>query len=233
MKNKAGKSVKILLIEDEPDINLISRKALEIRGYEVLWALNGPDGINLAQKEQVDLILLDVSMPEMDGYEVMEIIRAHKETRHIPVVFFSALVLEGEVQKGLSLGALGYIRKPFDPITLPDEVGKYLKNHQGNKLISTKQINCIDEGLRKEYLFRMDEKLSFLKQLLKEKDFDTIIRIGHQLEGSGASYGFPELSDIGSQIKSAGKEKNGINLKYLNSTLSKIIIELKSTNNMN
>jgi CheY-like chemotaxis protein len=87
-------------------------------GHQVLVASGGREGLEKAAKEQPDLILLDVMMPEMDGYETCECLKSQPGTRHIPVVFLSAKAQQSEIQKGRDLGAIAYLVKPFDPMTL-------------------------------------------------------------------------------------------------------------------
>jgi DNA-binding response OmpR family regulator len=117
---------KILIAEDERDILELVTFTLQYGGYEVIPTSNGQDALELTRKEQPDLVLLDVRMPRMTGYEVCEHIKACTETRHIPVVFLSAKGQEAEVNTGLDLGATDYILKPFAPDQLLVRLGKIL-----------------------------------------------------------------------------------------------------------
>ncbi|MFZ2736980.1 MAG: response regulator [Burkholderiaceae bacterium] len=114
---------KILFAEDEVDVQSVATLALEMIGGFTVKACN--DG--LAVLEQVkafapDLILLDVMMPGMDGPTTFEHLRADPETASIPVIFFTAKVLGDEVQRYKAMGALGVIAKPFDPMTLAEQI---------------------------------------------------------------------------------------------------------------
>jgi DNA-binding response OmpR family regulator len=106
---------KVLVAEDEPDIRDLIVYSLEFAGYRVVQASNGEDAIDKAEREQPDLILLDVRMPKLTGYEACERLKARETTRHIPVVFLSALSQESEIRYGLGLGGEEYIIKPFAP----------------------------------------------------------------------------------------------------------------------
>jgi len=106
---------KVLVAEDEPDIRGLIVFSLEFAGYRVVQASNGEDAIDKAEREQPDLILLDVRMPKLTGYEACERLKAKETTRHIPVVFLSALSQESEIKFGLGLGGEEYIIKPFAP----------------------------------------------------------------------------------------------------------------------
>ena len=114
---------RILIVDDEEDIRLVCRLAVgRVGGWETLLASSGPEAVELAARERPDLILLDVMMPGTDGPETLSLLRARAETAEIPIVFLTAKVQQREVDRYLALGALGVIRKPFDPLALPDEI---------------------------------------------------------------------------------------------------------------
>jgi len=106
---------KILVAEDEPDIRGLIVFSLQYAGFEIVEAVNGEDAVQKAAKEMPDLILLDVRMPKMTGYEACKALKEQESTRHIPVVFLSARGQEAEIKRGLELGAEEYILKPFAP----------------------------------------------------------------------------------------------------------------------
>jgi DNA-binding response OmpR family regulator len=117
---------KVLVVEDEPDIRNLIAFALQYAGYQVLVSVDGEDALRQADEEQPDLILLDVKMPKMDGYEACQLLRAQDSTKDIPVVFLSARGQDSEIQRGLELGAEEYILKPFAPDELYRRVGSIL-----------------------------------------------------------------------------------------------------------
>lgn len=113
----------ILHIEDEDDIRDVARLALEaVGGFTVVSASSGREGIALAGAGGHDIILLDVMMPSMDGPTTLKTLRANPATASIPVIFMTAKVQHHEIGHYKALGALGVISKPFDPMTLADEV---------------------------------------------------------------------------------------------------------------
>ena len=104
----------LLLVDDEP-INLrILRAALKDQHYKLLIAKNGTDALKTARSSHPDLILLDIQMPDLDGYEVCQTLQADPETRDISIIFLSALQDSDQKIRGLSLGAVDYITKPFE-----------------------------------------------------------------------------------------------------------------------
>ena len=113
---------KILIAEDEPDIRNLITFTLRFAGHEVTTAQNGEEALELASTVMPDLILMDVRMPRMDGYEACKRMKADEKLKHIPVVFLSAKGQEAEVQTGLEAGAEEYILKPFSPDELTDRV---------------------------------------------------------------------------------------------------------------
>jgi CheY-like chemotaxis protein len=117
---------KILIAEDERDIRDLIMFTLQIAGHEVLTAANGEEGWQLTQEQLPDLILSDVRMPKMTGYDLCRQVKATPETRHIPVVFLSAKGQDSEVQAGYDSGAMDYILKPFAPDQLLLKVAEIL-----------------------------------------------------------------------------------------------------------
>jgi DNA-binding response OmpR family regulator len=106
---------KILIAEDERDIRDLITFTLGFAGFEVMAAANGEEAVNLARQETPDLILMDVRMPRMTGYEACELMKADPKLKNVPVVFLSAKGQDAEIQTGLQSGAVDYLLKPFAP----------------------------------------------------------------------------------------------------------------------
>jgi len=120
---------KILYVEDEPDIQAVAKIALEsVGGLITEVCSSGDEALSKVSAFQPDLVLLDVMMPNMDGPSTMKAIREIPEFSTTPVVFMTAKVQPQEVQALLALGALDVIAKPFDPMTLSDQVKKIWAN---------------------------------------------------------------------------------------------------------
>ena len=114
---------RILYMEDEPDIRAVAKIALEaVGGFQVMICSSGADALEKVSGFAPDLILLDVMMPSMDGPTTLKHLRANSATASIPVIFLTAKVQPTEVSQFQSLGALDVIAKPFDPMTLSEQV---------------------------------------------------------------------------------------------------------------
>lgn len=118
----------ILIVDDEPSIVVPIQFLMEQQGYSVLVAENGEDALDVIYKYKPDLILLDIMLPRIDGYEVCEIVRLNPEYRDTKIIFLTAKGREVEIAKGLSLGADAYIIKPFSNTELVAKVKELLKN---------------------------------------------------------------------------------------------------------
>lgn len=116
----------ILVAEDERDIRELIVITLQLGGFNVVQVPNGEEAVKKALEIEPDLILMDVRMPKMTGYEACKVLKAKESTRNIPVVFLSAKGQEAEVSTGLELGAEEYVLKPFAPDELSDRVNKIL-----------------------------------------------------------------------------------------------------------
>ena len=113
----------IMLVDDEADIRTIAELALSsIGGWNVVLAGSGQEALTQLAKQPVDLVLLDVMMPDMDGPTVLKRMRDSETLAHIPVIFMTAKVQRREVDHFLDLGALGVVAKPFDPMQVSDQI---------------------------------------------------------------------------------------------------------------
>ncbi|MDX9708278.1 MAG: response regulator [Trichloromonas sp.] len=103
----------ILIIDDHRPVGMLLENVLRLHGYGVLYAETGEEGLALARREAPALVLLDIMMPEMDGFRVCEALKADERTREIPVVFVTARGEAPAVERAKAVGGVGFIRKPF------------------------------------------------------------------------------------------------------------------------
>ena len=116
----------ILIVDDEPGIVVPVQFLMEQQGYHVMTANRGEDALDLIYQYKPDLVLLDIMLPGIDGYEVCEIVRLNPNYRNVKIIFLTALGREVEIAKGLALGADAYITKPFSNTELVSKVQELL-----------------------------------------------------------------------------------------------------------
>lgn len=119
---------KILIVDDEPDLVKGLPIILESKGYEVVLAYDGEEGLDKARKEKPDLIILDLMLPKMDGYMVCCLLKADTNYRRIPIIMFTAKAQEEDMKTGKEVGADAYITKPFEPQVLLGKIRELLKD---------------------------------------------------------------------------------------------------------
>ncbi len=124
--NRAG-PIRVLVVDDEAPIRLLCRVNLEAENIEVLEAADGISGLEVARVEHPDVILLDVMMPGMNGWQVAESLLEDEATSHIPLIFLTARAELRDRAKGLELGGIDYITKPFNPVELAPGVERLLE----------------------------------------------------------------------------------------------------------
>jgi DNA-binding response OmpR family regulator len=117
---------RVLVVDDQADIRLMCRVNLALEGYEVLEANDGESGLRMIREVHPDLVLLDVMMPGIDGWEVLETAKADPDLADIPIVLLTARVQREDEIRGWSSGAADYLAKPFNPSTLTQVVNRTL-----------------------------------------------------------------------------------------------------------
>jgi CheY-like chemotaxis protein len=117
---------KVLLVEDNEDNRIVYSTILKHFGYKVTEALNGEDGIAKARSQKPDLILMDISIPVIDGWEAAQILKQDPQTRHIPIIALTAHALASDREKAMEVGCDGYLAKPCEPRAVVAEVQRFL-----------------------------------------------------------------------------------------------------------
>jgi two-component system cell cycle response regulator DivK len=118
---------KILIVEDNEDSRELVVKVLKNKGYQTIEAADGEEALEKAAAEKPDLVLLDISIPKIDGYEVARRLKSNEELKDIPIVALTAHAMKGDREKVILAGFEGYISKPVNVRELPDQVRSYLR----------------------------------------------------------------------------------------------------------
>jgi CheY-like chemotaxis protein len=118
---------RIVLVDDEPSVRMICRFNLTAAGMDVREAVDGSEALSTILHEVPDLVLLDVMMPNLDGWEVARALQSDPRTRELPIVFLTARAEQADRERAAELGAVGYVLKPFDPVALPSTVESILE----------------------------------------------------------------------------------------------------------
>ena len=193
-------AIRLLHVDDEPDIRTVVELALSLDPiFEVRSCESGADALAAAAEWRPDVMLLDVMMPVMDGPATLAQLRANPATTDIPVIFMTARAQARETERFRSLGAIGVIPKPFDPMTLAASVRSHVAP-QDDPL----------EDLRAAFLLRLkrDEETlaqerTTLQQGQRSATLDRIKRTAHSLAGAAGVYGFAEVSDNAAALEEA------------------------------
>ena len=117
----------ILYVEDNPDNRILILRILNAEGYRVLFAEDAEHAIETANLESIDLILMDINLPDVDGYTLTSQMRALPSVGDIPIIALTANVMKGDKERSFEAGCDGYIQKPIDVDTLPGEIATYLR----------------------------------------------------------------------------------------------------------
>jgi DNA-binding response OmpR family regulator len=110
--------MKILAVEDDASVLEVTKKRLELAGYEVITAIEGLEGLKKARSENPDLIVLDLILPNLNGYQICSMLKQDRKYRDIPIVMFTSLSQEKDVTEGFKAGADAYVAKPYDSVAL-------------------------------------------------------------------------------------------------------------------
>lgn len=120
-------SRRILVVEDQEDNRRILRDLLASARYEIVEAVTGKEGVSMAQMHRPDLIIMDIQMPEMDGYEATRQIKANSALRDIPIIAVTSYALSGDDKKAYEAGCVDYITKPFSPRQLLAKIEEFMR----------------------------------------------------------------------------------------------------------
>jgi len=126
MEDHAGLNKKILVVDDNQDSRELVKKILSRKGYRLLEAADGEDALKKIANEKPDLILMDISLPKIDGYELTRRLKSQEAFKTIPIIALTAHAMKGDREKALAAGCEGYLSKPINVREFPDQIRKYI-----------------------------------------------------------------------------------------------------------
>jgi len=223
---KVLKGVNILLAEDGPDNRELIRTLLQSAGAQVEAVENGREAVEAAAAKKYDVILMDMNMPVMDGYEATRILRDRGYDR--PILALTANAMASDVEQCLAAGCNRHIAKPIDRErligTIAAALGKAAPEavqERATTLTPSSPENMAKEavislyaddpdvaGILEDFIARLSEQITDMQRAFSEGRYEELARLAHRLKGAGGSYGYPALTDAGKSLEDAAKAHN-------------------------
>ncbi|MFW5989820.1 MAG: response regulator [Campylobacterales bacterium] len=160
-----------ILVVDDTELNVDILMGI-LKKYDVIPALSGTEALDVLEDESVDLILLDVVMPDMDGYELCQKLKENPDTKNIPIIFITVKTTEEDIKKGFKLGAVDYVRKPFNPAELLARVNTHLELKEYQNSLQEKVNEALEKSRQNEQILHQQSKQAAIGEL--------IMNISHQ-----------------------------------------------------
>jgi PAS domain S-box-containing protein len=208
-------ALRILLAEDSEDNVLLIRSYLKDSGYHLEIAHNGEDAIRKFAESHFDLVLMDMQMPVLDGYQATERIVALARERSLipaPILALTANALQDEQERSIRAGCTAHLSKPIRQQTLLAAIRK----HIAIEVHVPARLSDIVPG----YIGRQRAGVRTLLENLESRDFEALQTIGHKMKGSGAGYGLDRITEIGAAIEHAAKQQESLRVQELIQTLA-------------
>jgi len=192
-------NAKILYVEDDPSCMLLVHRVLENEGFRVITTSDGLSATDFVVEEHPDLVLMDINISGLDGYEVTTKIRTNPELDSVPIVAVTASTMDGDRERALAAGCTGYISKPIDVDTFPDQVRSFLEGHREELESSDERAQRLTEYSQK-LVERLDQKVKELEQANAELQrvdkvkTDFIVLASHELRTPLTTiYGYAQM----------------------------------------
>ncbi|HZJ84228.1 MAG TPA: response regulator, partial [Syntrophomonadaceae bacterium] len=219
-----GKS--ILLVEDNEINSKIIFYMLKKAGYKVTIARNGQECLDFLQNAAFDLILMDMQMPILDGYETTKLIRLNKAWNNIPIIALTAFAMPDTAEKCIRVGCNYYLSKPVSALELIDTIYTFLNNEKKEHLNSSDKE--IIKTLIPEFLYTTKLLLKKLQLAADSKNLKSAASIGYDLKGICGMYGFTDLLDMATLVYNDALNGDSENLQTSITKLNhRFLIELK------
>lgn len=196
----------ILVVEDHTVNQKIVCEMLKNYGFEVDTANNGLECLQILENHIYDMILLDMQMPIMDGYDTAYMVRKDVNLANIPIIAMTAHAMSGDREKCIASGCNSYIAKPFKAEELVAEINQHLNHPPAAK--TAYYNNLFIQELIPDFIQQLNEHIKELHTYLSRQDISKIKSISHDIKGSAGLYGFIDLSKVAAEIEIAAQENN-------------------------
>jgi CheY-like chemotaxis protein len=202
----------VLVAEDNAVNQALIRTVLERKDYSVLLAQDGQEAIDLVQRHPVDLVLMDVQMPGMDGLEATRRLRQMPEGAHLPIIALTAHAMKGDDERCLAAGCDAYLSKPIEPGDLLEHVARHLATLHHTPAPEPHTSPPLDpaaslaDSLSADLLDALEAAATAFESALLINDVTAIGRLGHALDGVAAQSGLQALADLAHRISSAAQQ---------------------------
>ncbi len=209
--------LRILLAEDGPDNQRLIGAILRKAGAEVEVADNGRIAVDRALGDQFDLILMDMQMPEVNGYQATRVLREQRVS--VPIIALTAHAMSGDREKCLAAGCTGYVAKPISRRQLIETVMQHTGRQDGGngleapagsparaeQILQSEFDNDVDLAeVIDQFVAYLPDRVEQMRAAVANGCFQELRRLAHQLKGTGGSYGYPALTDVGKRLEDAG-----------------------------
>ncbi|NLW91629.1 MAG: response regulator [Syntrophomonadaceae bacterium] len=213
------KPVHLLVVEDNELNRKIVSQMLQNYGFQVSTAENGLDCLRLLQDYDFELILMDMQMPVMDGYETTAIIRQDPRIQHLPIIAMTAHAMTGDREKCLACGCTSYISKPFKAEQLTEEVIRHLEQAASPRKRPLYPAQQLINDLIPELIEMLQSMIDDLISAIELRNLEMVQNIGHDIKGTAGMYGFMEISRVAGEIEQAARDKSMRKLHALSQQL--------------
>jgi signal transduction histidine kinase/DNA-binding NarL/FixJ family response regulator len=210
---KPAASLRILVADDSEDNRSVMRAYLQQSPYELDFVEDGASALEKLQTGRYDLALMDVHMPRMDGFAAVRAFREYEQAKNLPplpVLALTADAFREAVEKSLAAGFTMHLAKPIRKATLLEAIARHGQAHP-EAAAAAKFDVVVDEELSAivpKFISNVRRNPSAIAAALARGDFGTIRSLGHNMKGTGGSFGLPQISEIGDQLERASKERN-------------------------
>jgi PAS domain S-box-containing protein len=221
---------RILVVEDSADNRILIEHYVRGEPLEITFAFNGEEAFEVSQRRDFDLVLMDIDLPGLNGYEITRLMRkwqADNGRVPTPVVALSAHAMKDAVRASLQAGCVAHVAKPVDRTLLLKTIARFALSKSA-RMDNPPERSAVADGvaaLVPVYLASKPKQIEDARAALALNDFDPVRRFGHNLRGTGAGYGFPRIEEIGAALENAASEKDEESIRMQLEALSRFVAQ--------